>query len=74
MCGNGILSVCPANGCHADAVSTKNSLADLRGESSNHFDDLFKDLEDWETILNWLPDFGVDQNPDDREIPGPAVG
>lgn len=49
-------------------------MADLLGESSNHFDDLLKDLEDWEVILSSLPDFGVDQNPVEREISGPAVG
>lgn len=37
-------------------------MADLLRESSNHFDDLFKDLEDWEAVLNSLPDFSVNQN------------
>lgn len=46
-------------------------MADLRGESPNHLDDLFKDLEDWEAILSSLPDFGVDQNPDENEPPAP---
>lgn len=34
-------------------------MADLLGENSNHFDGLFKDLEDWEAILTSLPDFDV---------------
>lgn len=42
-------------------------MADLLGESPNLLDDLFKDLEDWEAILNSLPDFGVDQNADASE-------
>lgn len=48
-------------------------MADLRGESPNLFDDLFKDLEDWEAILNSLPDFGVDQNPEEMELPASAI-
>jgi hypothetical protein len=51
-------------------------MADLLGESPSHLDDLFKDLEDWETILSSLSDFGVDQNlkalaPDEIERPEP---
>jgi hypothetical protein len=38
-------------------------VADLLGESPNHIDDIFKDLEDWEAILSSLPDFGENQNP-----------
>ena len=34
-------------------------MADLLGESPNLFDDLFRDLEDWEVVLNSFPDFGV---------------
>ncbi|MGJ8532963.1 MAG: hypothetical protein ACSHYC_12340 [Alphaproteobacteria bacterium] len=48
-------------------------MADLRGESSNHLDDLFKDLEAWEAILSSLPDFGVDQNQDEMELPALAI-
>ncbi|GAB5511832.1 MAG: hypothetical protein Rhims3KO_32330 [Hyphomicrobiales bacterium] len=48
-------------------------MAGLPGESPNHFDDLFKDREEWEAILSSLPDFGVDQNPDEIELPGPAI-
>lgn len=48
-------------------------MADLQGESSNHLDDLFKDLEDWEEILSSLPDFGVDQNQDEMELPALAI-
>ncbi|MEO0383549.1 MAG: hypothetical protein AAF234_08370 [Pseudomonadota bacterium] len=49
------------------------ATADLLGRSSNQFDDLFKDLEDWEAILSTLPDFGVDQNPDEMELPVPDI-
>lgn len=35
-------------------------MADLLGESPNHFDDLFKELENWEAVLNSLPDLGMD--------------
>lgn len=45
----------------------------LRGESSNHFDDLFKELDDWEAILSSLPNFGVDQNQEECELPAPLV-
>ncbi|MEO0383543.1 MAG: hypothetical protein AAF234_08340 [Pseudomonadota bacterium] len=48
-------------------------MADLLGQSSNQFDDLFKDLEDWEVILSSLPDFGVDQNLDECEPPAPDI-
>lgn len=48
-------------------------MADLLGESSNHFDDLFKDLEACEAILSSLPDFGVDQNQNEREMPALAI-
>jgi len=48
-------------------------MANLLGQSSNHFDDLFKNPEDWETILNSLPDFGVDQNQDAMELPALAI-
>jgi len=48
-------------------------MADLRGESSNHMDDLFKDLEAWEAILSSLPDLGVDQNPDEGEVLAPVI-
>lgn len=43
-------------------------LADLLGEGPNHFDDLFKELANWEAILSSLPDFGVDQNRDEMRI------
>lgn len=43
-------------------------MADLRGESPNLFDDLFKELEAWEAILRSLPDFGVDQNQVELEL------
>ncbi len=42
-------------------------MADLLGDSPNHFDDLFKDLEDWEAILSSLPDFDVDEIPRSEE-------
>ena len=45
-------------------------MADLLGESSNLLDDLFKELEDWETILNSLPNFNVDEISDDNDPPG----
>lgn len=43
------------------------------GESPNHFDDLFKDLEDWEAIFNSPPDLDVDQNRDECELPAPVI-
>ena len=43
-------------------------MVDLLGESSNHIDDLFKELEVWEAVLNSLPDFGVDQNRKELEL------
>ena len=46
-------------------------MADLLGQSPNHFDDLFKDLEDWEAILSSLPDFGEDQNSEPIAAPAP---
>lgn len=48
-------------------------MADLPRESSNHFDDLFKELENWEAILNSLPDFVVDQNRDEVELPALVI-
>ncbi|MFN3171217.1 MAG: hypothetical protein ACE37E_11050 [Hyphomicrobiales bacterium] len=48
-------------------------MADLLGESPNHSDDLFKDLEAWEAILSSLPDFGVDQDQDNCEPPALAI-
>lgn len=48
-------------------------MADQLGESSNHLNDLFKDLEAWEAILSSLPDLGVDQNPDEGEILAPVI-
>lgn len=51
----------------------KNAMADLLGESPNHIDDLFKDLEDWEAILSSLPDFGVDRHPNECEMPAQVV-
>lgn len=48
-------------------------MADLLGESSNHFDDLFEELEDWEAILRSLPDIGVDQNQDEMELDALAI-
>lgn len=48
-------------------------MADLLGESPNHIDDIFKDLEDWEAILTSLPDFGVDQNLDEMKLPALAI-
>lgn len=48
-------------------------MADLLGQSPNLLDDLFKDLEDWEAILNSLPDFGVDQNQEEMELPVLAI-
>lgn len=48
-------------------------MADLLRESSNHFDDLFKELEDWEAILASLPDFGVDQNQDEMDLDALAI-
>ncbi|WP_156510714.1 hypothetical protein [Labrenzia sp. OB1] len=48
-------------------------MAALPGESSNLLDDLFKELEDWEIILNSLQDFGVDQNRDELDLPAPAI-
>lgn len=44
-------------------------MADLLGQSPNHLDDLFKDLEDWEAILNALPDFTVAQDQPEGEPP-----
>lgn len=49
-------------------------MADLLRESPNLIDDLFKELEDWEVILKSLPDFGVDRNRDEMELPASAVG
>lgn len=43
-------------------------MADLLGGSPNLLDDLFKELEDWETILNALPDLNVV----DLKLPGSA--
>ena len=40
---------------------TWDELADLLGESPNHLDDLFKELEDWEAILKSLPNLQADQ-------------
>jgi hypothetical protein len=41
-------------------------MAGSRGEISNRLgyleDDLFKELENWEAILNALPDLDVDEN------------
>ncbi len=37
-------------------------MADQLGESSNYMDNIFKELETWEAILNELPDFSVNQN------------
>lgn len=48
-------------------------MADPRGESPNHFDDLFKDQGDWEAILSSLPDFGVDRNPAEMGLPASVV-
>ena len=48
-------------------------MSDLLGQNSDHLDDLFKDLEDWEAILNLLPDFGLDQNQDEMESPALAI-
>lgn len=48
-------------------------MADLLGESSNLLGDLYKDLENWETILNSLPDFGVYQIWDESELPASAI-
>jgi hypothetical protein len=45
-------------------------MADLLGESPNLLDDLFKELEDWETILNALPDFNGDEISDENDPPG----
>lgn len=45
----------------------------LRGESSNHFDDLFKNLEAWEAILSSLPDLGVAQNPAEEDWRSPVI-
>ncbi len=44
----------------------KGKMAESRGETSNRLgyleDDLFKELENWEAILNALPDLEVDEN------------
>ncbi|MEP1932176.1 MAG: hypothetical protein ABJO52_20840 [Nisaea sp.] len=45
-------------------------MADLLGESPNLLNDLFKDLEDWEEILNSLPAFDVDDISEDNDPPG----
>lgn len=42
-------------------------MADFLGECLNLFDDIFKELENWETILSSLPDFNVDENRDEIE-------
>jgi len=47
-------------------------MADLLGESPNLFDDLFKELDDWEAVLNSIADFDVDQNWDELELPTSA--
>lgn len=44
---------------HTSNMFSRKKMADLLGENSNHFDGLFKDLEDWEAILTSLPDFDV---------------
>jgi hypothetical protein len=44
-------------------------MADLRGKSSNHFDDLFAELEEWELILKSLDEFPVK----DDEPPAPRI-
>jgi hypothetical protein len=44
-------------------------MADPRGKSSNHFDDLFAELEEWELILKSLDEFPVK----DDEPPAPRI-
>lgn len=58
----------------AKKAPKKLKMADLLRESPNLIDDLFKELEDWEVILKSLPDFGVDRNRDEMELPASAVG
>ena len=38
----------------------ENEMADLRGESSNHFDGLFAEFEEWEAILRLFDEFPVE--------------
>ena len=44
-------------------------MAELRGESSNLFEDIFAELENWEALLESLPDFDGDDYPDDPSPP-----
>ncbi|WP_306029130.1 hypothetical protein [Stappia sp. MMSF_3263] len=48
------------------ATARSQEMAGSRGEISNRLgyleDDLFKELEHWEAILNELPDFDVNEN------------
>ena len=40
------------------------------GECSNHFEELFTELERWEVLLRALPDFPVDGAEDPPHPPG----
>lgn len=42
-------------------------MADLLGENPNLIDDIFRDLENWEAILQTMPDFDEDETPDERQ-------
>jgi hypothetical protein len=48
------------------ATARSQEMAGSRGEIPNRLgyleDDLFKELENWEAILNALPDLDVDEN------------
>ena len=43
-----------------EAPKIQDVVADLRGESSNQFDYVFAELQDWEEMLESLPEVTVD--------------
>ncbi|EFL90209.1 hypothetical protein [Ahrensia sp. R2A130] len=46
-------------------------VADFQGDCPNHFDDVFKELERMEAILQSIPDLGVDEPDSDPFIDHP---
>ena len=45
-----------------DIMTGQNKMADLRGETSNHIDDIFAELEEWEAILKSVEKFPMEEN------------
>ncbi|MEM9279993.1 MAG: hypothetical protein AAGA76_15610, partial [Pseudomonadota bacterium] len=55
--------------CFRERSSRQNAMVDPQGVSPNQFDDLFAELENWEAVLRALPDFDVDQGPEEDDPP-----